>query len=106
EVKALLSEDEYRAAVARYGLDGPPNFEGRHWHLRIAGPVISEAALETARRKLFAAREKRVRPARDEKVLVSWNALSIHGMAHAGRVLGREDWVASARRALDFIRGT
>jgi uncharacterized protein YyaL (SSP411 family) len=37
-------------------------------------------------------------------VLVSWNALMIDGMCHAGRVLGRADWLASARRALGFIR--
>jgi uncharacterized protein YyaL (SSP411 family) len=35
---------------------------------------------------------------------VSWNALAIRGMAHAGRVFGRPEWLESARRALDFIR--
>ena len=45
-----------------------------------------------------------MRPGRDEKVLVSWNALAIRGMAHAGRVFARPEWIASARRALDFIR--
>src|SRR5205823_13987415 len=84
-----------------------PTLEGKHWHPGIAAPVgtASEALVESARRKLFAAREQRVRPGGDEKVLVSWNALAIRGMARAGRVFGREDWTASARRALDFIRG-
>jgi uncharacterized protein len=45
-----------------------------------------------------------VRPGRDEKILVSWNALAIRGMARAGRVFGRPEWNASARRALEFIR--
>jgi uncharacterized protein YyaL (SSP411 family) len=45
-----------------------------------------------------------VRPGRDEKVLVSWNALVIRGMARAGRVFDRPDWIASARRALDHVR--
>jgi hypothetical protein len=45
-----------------------------------------------------------VRPGRDEKILVSWNALAIRGMAHAGRVMGRPQWTASARSALEFIR--
>jgi hypothetical protein len=44
-----------------------------------------------------------VRPGRDDKILTSWNALMIHGMLHAGRVLGRVEWIASARRALDFL---
>jgi uncharacterized protein len=45
-----------------------------------------------------------VRPGRDEKVLVSWNALAIRGMARAGRAFRNEAWTASARRALEFIR--
>jgi len=35
---------------------------------------------------------------------VSWNALALRGLAHAGRVFGRRDWIDSARRALDFVR--
>jgi hypothetical protein len=62
--------------------------------------------LEAARRKLFAAREQRVRPGRDDKVLTSWNALMIEGMAHAARVFGRGDWLTSAQRAMDFVRRT
>ena len=63
-----------------------------------------EAALDTARMKLFAAREKRVHPGRDEKILTSWNGMMIRAMAHAGRLLGRQDFVDSAERAFDFVR--
>ena len=104
ELRALLGREEFEVLASHYGLDGPPNFENRHWHLRVAAPLEDPAALEEAKRKLFAAREKRVRPGRDEKVLASWNALAIRGMAHAGRVFGRGEWIASARRALDFVR--
>jgi len=106
QVRSLLGADEYRVFALRYGLDAPPNFEGRHWHLRVAAPLAQGDAeiIEAARRKLFAAREKRVRPGRDEKVLVSWNALAIRGMAHAGRVFQQAQWIGSARRALGFIR--
>jgi uncharacterized protein YyaL (SSP411 family) len=100
EVQRLLTPEEYAATAAHFGLDQPPNFENRHWHLYIARPG------QAAKQKLFEAREKRVRPGRDEKILVSWNALAIRGMARAGRVLGKPDWIASARRALRFIRGT
>ena len=103
EIRALLTPEEYAAFAPRFGVDGPPNFENRHWHLRIIG-TGNEALIDSARAKLFAVREKRVRPGRDEKVLVSWNALAIRGMAHAGRVLGRARWIASARAALEFIR--
>ena len=116
EVEALLTPGEYAVAAAAYGLDGPPNFENRHWHLVIARPLedvalalrIDEGAarqrLDAARRKLAAERDKRVRPGRDEKILASWNALMIGGMAHAARVFGNRDWLASARKALDYVR--
>jgi len=102
EVRALLTEAEYAAFAPRYGLDQPPNFENRHWNLYLVSG--KEDLAETAKRKLLAARELRVRPGRDDKVLVSWNALAIRGMAHAGRVFGKPEWIASARRAFDFIR--
>src|SRR5205814_5283293 len=98
EVQSLLMPEEFVATAAHFGLDQPPNFENKHWHLRVAGTG------EPEKRKLFEAREKRVRPGRDEKVLVSWNALAIRAMARAGRAFGRDDWLASARHAFDFLR--
>src|SRR5688572_1289085 len=98
EVQRLLSDEEYLAFSSRYGLDRTPNFENRHWHFCVSKevPIGTEALLARAREKLFAVREKRVRPGRDEKILVSWNGLAIRGMAHAGRVFGRKEWAASA----------
>jgi uncharacterized protein len=100
EVQRLLTAEEYAATAAHFGLDQPPNFENRHWHLYVAQPGAAAVA------KLFAAREKRIRPGRDEKILVSWNALAIRGMAQAGRAFERADWSASARRALAFLRAS
>jgi uncharacterized protein YyaL (SSP411 family) len=118
EVKGLLTAEEYAVVEPHYGLDGAPNFENREWHLRVMKPleVIArrlgvpaaecEARLESARVKLLAARERRVRPGRDEKVLTSWNAMMVRGLARAARVFGEDAWLASARRALEFIRAT
>jgi uncharacterized protein len=117
-VKGLLTAEEYAIVEPHYGLDDGPNFESCGWHLRVMKPLeaISErlslpvadcvTRLESARAKLLAAREGRVRPGRDEKVLTSWNALMIKGMARAARVFNEPAWLASARRALDFIRAT
>ncbi|MCF8149372.1 MAG: thioredoxin domain-containing protein [Sulfuritalea sp.] len=108
EVEQVLTPQESALAARRWGFAGAPNFEGRHWHARVIGD-LSDAeihVLASAREKLFAAREKRVRPARDDKVLTSWNALMIEGMAHAARVFERSDWLDSAQRAMDFIRQT
>src|SRR5512141_403334 len=116
QVRALLSEEEYAVCAPFYGLDQAANFEGGHWHLHVAralediaasvgrSPPECGALLVRARAKLFAAREQRIRPGRDEKILTSWNALMIAGMARAARVFDRPEWLASARAALDFIR--
>jgi len=118
EVQALLTEEERAVAFAHYGFDRAPNFEGRAWNPVVARPLAQVAAalgideaqarvrLGVARAKLLAARDKRVRPGRDDKILTSWNALMIAGMAHAARVFDRADWLDSARRALDFLRRT
>jgi len=118
EVKRELTPDEFAVVEPHYGLDGAPNFEDRHWHLRVMKPlsVIAgrlsipvaecEARLERARAKLLAARERRVRPGRDEKVLTSWNAMMVKGMTRAARIFGEPAWLASARRAMAFIRST
>jgi uncharacterized protein YyaL (SSP411 family) len=115
EFAALLTEDEYEIAAAYFGVDRAPNFEDHAWNPYVAQPIASvavkagrdlqecESLLQRARAKLFAARDKRVRPGRDEKILTSWNALMIEGMAHAARVFGRDDWHLSARRAMDFV---
>jgi uncharacterized protein YyaL (SSP411 family) len=115
EVAALLDADEYTLFARHFGLDGPPNFEGR-WHLHVIVPVeklASEQAMSVdmvrdtinrARAKLLAARNARGWPGCDKKVLTSWNALMIKGLAVAGRVLQRWDYVISAERAVDFIR--
>ena len=104
EVKALLAPDEYAEVAATYGLDQPPNFENHAWHLTVRRESGDRDLLDAAREKLRAARGKRVHPGRDDKVLASWNALMAWGMAHAGRVLGRREWIDSARAALEFIR--
>ena len=106
ELDALLTPEESRIAKVAYGLDQPPNFEGKHWHLRAAAPAAEAdtTTLANARAKLLAAREKRVWPGRDDKLLVSWNGLMIGAMARAARVLGRADLAESATRAVDFIR--
>jgi uncharacterized protein YyaL (SSP411 family) len=116
QLDAALAPDESALAKRVFGLTGPPNFEGKHWHLYVAeAPEAAAAALglevssagtllEAARAKLLAVREKRVWPGRDEKVLVSWNGLMIAGMARAARVLARPELAESATRAVDFIR--
>lgn len=106
EVRALLTAKEYAVVAPHFGLDAAPNFEGEHWHLRVTLPLAkgAEALLASARAKLLAARVQRIWPGRDEKILVSWNALMVKGMARAALVFDQPAWLASAQRAVDFIR--
>jgi uncharacterized protein YyaL (SSP411 family) len=117
-IRDLLSTEEYELIKPYYGLDSTPNFENHAWNLRVTRP-LSEIArhlnlseeqasvlLASAQAKLFAAREQRIRPGRDEKILGSWNGLMIAGMAKAARVFGKNDWLHSAQQAMDFVRNT
>lgn len=108
EVETLLTADEWAVARAHWGLDRAANFEDHFWNFIVAAPVAESdtSLIENARTKLFAARKLRIHPGRDEKILTSWNALMIEGMARAARVTGRADWLASAERALAFVRAT
>jgi uncharacterized protein YyaL (SSP411 family) len=107
EVRALLPAAEWRVAASAFGLEEPPNFENRHWHLTLVQRPAEAAAtvLASARARLLAQRDQRVRPGLDDKVLTAWNALMVEGLAHAARVFDRPSWLAAARRAFDFIRG-
>ncbi len=117
EVHAVLDEQEYQVIARRFGLDRSANFEGK-WHLHVfknTAEIASELklpeeqvmdVLALARQKLFNVREERVHPGRDEKILTSWNAQMIKGIAIAGRVLENEDFIDSAAQALDFIKAT
>jgi uncharacterized protein YyaL (SSP411 family) len=66
----------------------------------------TEAALERARTRLFEARERRIRPFRDEKILASWNGLMAGALATAGAALGDDSMVAAAVQAMQFVAGT
>ena len=66
-------------------------------------PGELERDLEAARGRLFELRERRVRPATDDKVLAAWNAMAITALAEAGRAFDRPDYVEAAVRAADFV---
>jgi len=105
EIKALLTPEEFLVARACFGFDRAPNFEAHVWHPYFARPPeqVETRLYLSAQNKLFTAREKRPHPGRDDKILTSWNALAIKGLARAGRVLNRPDWTKLAQGTVDFI---
>ena len=97
-----LTAENLDLAKARYGLDGPANFEGRKWHLVRARSLneLTRSArdaeqtqheLEAARVGLLACRQTRPAPPRDDKMLAGTNALAAVGLMTAGRLLGKPE---------------
>jgi uncharacterized protein YyaL (SSP411 family) len=111
----LLGAEDARLFGAFYDVREPGNFEGRASILRIQHTPqqvaerlgVSEAevlaALERGRGVLFEARSKRVRPARDKKVLAAWNGLMLRALAEAGSVLERADYLRAAEKNAAFL---
>ncbi len=107
EIDALLGAGSAMFKAA-YDVTAAGNWEGRTILRRRAGPAdaATEARLETARARLLAARARRPRPARDDKVLADWNSLAIAALCRAAAVFGRPEWRTRAAAAYAFIRGT
>jgi uncharacterized protein YyaL (SSP411 family) len=111
EVMAALDGDRELAdeAMAFYGVTPGGNFEGRtilnRIHARDQGRVdLSRTPrIEGARARLFAAREHRVRPGLDDKVLTEWNGLMLAALAEAAAATGRRDWLDAAVGTGEFL---
>jgi hypothetical protein len=111
DVLAALGKDRGALIADFYGVTEPRV----HTTLRISTPIdafakqhgVDAAAfrrtLGEANQALLAARSKRVRPLRDEKVITSWNGLMISSLAYGTSVLGDPQYAAAAARAADFI---
>jgi uncharacterized protein len=115
EAQAALTPLEWSVISRRFGFDEEPNFEGKwHAHVFVALEQIATESkldvaevtrqLDSARAKLLAVRSKRVWPGLDDKVLTSWNALAIRGLAVAARALGKPAFAKAADDALAFVR--
>jgi uncharacterized protein YyaL (SSP411 family) len=111
EVVEVLGESEGAWFNQVFGIEAEGNFleEARRVrtgenipHLRQPIPAELRDRAETARRKLFAHREKRVHPQKDDKILTDWNGLMIAALARASVVFGSEAYREAAGRAADF----
>ncbi len=106
EIDDLLGTD---AAQFKRAYDVTPdgNWEGRTILTRHHAPELGndahEAALARCRAILLAARDKRVAPGRDDKVLADWNGLMIAALAEAGRSFANPAWLAASRNAYAFV---
>jgi uncharacterized protein YyaL (SSP411 family) len=113
ELDRLLGDD---APVARsfWGVTRAGNFEGKNiLHVPNDPRVVAArtdrtesdvaAAVERAKRVLYAERATRVWPGRDEKIIAAWNALMLRGLAEAARAFGVAEYRALALRNGEFL---
>lgn len=117
EIKDLLGKDNGTIFSAYFGVTSRGNFEGGRNVLYIAYPLskISELygiaisdlkkLIDDGKRLLFIEREKRIKPRRDEKIIISWNALMASGFITGYKATGKKNYLDAAQRALDFIIG-
>ncbi len=100
EIRAVLDDASAEVMITRFGVDERGNFEGRSI-LRVVGP--DSPLVGPALDALYTARANRAAPARDEKVIASWNGLVIGALAEAGVGMRRPEWVDAARAAARFV---
>ncbi|MBU0512031.1 MAG: thioredoxin domain-containing protein, partial [Chloroflexi bacterium] len=101
EIRSLVGT-EAEAFMAAYRSTASGNFEGQNI-LEFVGQIDQRAEFAEARRKLLAARERRVHPGRDEKIITSWNGLMLAAFAEAARALKRDEYRLAAEHSADFL---
>jgi uncharacterized protein YyaL (SSP411 family) len=115
QVKTLLSADIYPVFAYKYGLDRPANFE-EQWHLHAyhSDQAVADkfdmdvdrfaVQISECHKLLLNQRNARIRPGLDNKILTSWNALVIQGLATAARLFAKPEYYQMAQRCLAALR--
>jgi uncharacterized protein YyaL (SSP411 family) len=111
ELREALGPDAEHA-ITWFGAVNEGNFSDHHHPeltglnvLEDRGPRPDDERRARIRETLLAVRERRVRPATDDKRLAAWNALMVAALADAGALLGRADYLDAARTATAFVLG-
>jgi uncharacterized protein YyaL (SSP411 family) len=115
EIDAVLGEEAGATFGRVYDVTDAGNFEGHNilnlpktleQSAKILGRDVEElsAELASSRKKLFAVREQRVHPGKDDKIIVAWNGLMIDALARAAAALDEPRYAAAATKAAEFIR--
>ncbi len=115
EVEELLETDEFRHFCAYFDITPDGNFESANI-LHIAQPPdelaennsmtpeLLSGKIESARQRLFAARQKRVRPGLDDKILADWNGMMISALWYVYQATGEDEYRKAAEKAVAFIQ--
>ncbi|GAB5490416.1 MAG: thioredoxin domain-containing protein [Phototrophicaceae bacterium] len=106
--------DAFEVAKAYFDVSADGNFEGTNiLNVPIDPEIVAEnleltmddlqEKLVAIKDRLYAVRTSRVYPSLDDKILTAWNGMMLASLAEASRVLGRDNYLASAERAGDFL---
>jgi uncharacterized protein YyaL (SSP411 family) len=116
QIRSVLGTDA-EIFMEAYDVTAGGNFEGKNILYRAQDPAtlatahgMPEEALESllarCRTLLFRARERRIKPGRDEKILTAWNGLMLRAFATAAATLGTPSYFDTAQRCADFLLTT
>lgn len=115
EIVEVLGKEDGEWFCGLYDISPEGNFEGRsipnllfhtpEQYAKLKHMDISELTgrLEKLRQRVFEAREKRVHPHKDDKILTSWNGLMIMALAKGAKAFGNPVYAKAAEKALEFI---
>jgi uncharacterized protein len=104
EFRQVVGDGDANALESYFDVTSHGNWEETNiLHVTRGNPP---AGIEAAKKKLYAEREKRVKPGRDEKVLTDWNGLMLRAFAEAAAYLGRDDYRVVAEANATFILNT
>ena len=113
EIKNILSDEESELLINNYSLDKEGNYKdeatGKKTEKNILylkepiNNIESKNRLNEITKKLYLAREKRIHPLKDDKILTDWNGLMIAAFAKAGDVFNSNDYIQQAEKSAQFI---
>jgi uncharacterized protein len=106
QLREVLGPANGQYAVEAFGVTDEGTFEDGKSVLQLRADPSDTERLARISAALRAARARRVRPARDDKVVAAWNGLAIAALAEAGLLLKRPEFIAAAREAAELIAGT
>ncbi|MER5892498.1 thioredoxin domain-containing protein [Streptomyces sp. NPDC001876] len=105
QLREVLGEQDAAFAAEHFGVTEEGTFEEGASVLQLPATVAPEdgARVADVRARLLAARELRVRPERDDKIVAAWNGLAIAALAETGAYFGRPDLIERATEAADLL---
>ena len=117
EVEDIIGEENAEVFCEFYDITPHGNFEGENiLHVQTPPDIFArklqielaelEALLSEGRRKLFDAREKRIKPGLDDKILTSWNGLMLRGMAMGYQLTGKPEYLTACEKSAEFVLTT